>query len=74
MPKKEQHVVPHESGWAVKGSGNRKATSVHPTQREAIDAARTIARNQRSEMFIHGENGRIRERNTYGPDSYPPKG
>ena len=74
MPKKDQHVVPHESGWAVKGSGNRKARSVHPTQREAIDAARTIARNQRSEMFIHGKNGRIRERNTYGPDAYPPKG
>ena len=74
MPKRDQHVVPHESGWAVKGSGSRKATSVHPTQREAIEAARTIARNQRSEMFIHGENGRIRERNTYGSDPYPPKG
>ena len=74
MPKRDQHVVPHESGWAVKGPANRKATSVHPTQREAIEAARTIARNQRSEMFIHGENGRIRERNSYGSDPYPPKG
>ena len=74
MPKKDQHVVPHADGWAVKGSGNQKATSVHPTQRGAIGAARKIARNQGSEMFIHGENGRIRERNTYGNDPHPPKG
>ncbi|RUW04999.1 DUF2188 domain-containing protein, partial [Mesorhizobium sp. M1A.F.Ca.IN.020.06.1.1] len=36
--------------------------------------ARELARNQGSEMFIHGENGRIRERNTYGNDPFPPKG
>ena len=40
MSKKNQHVVPHESGWAVKGAGNSRATSVHGTQREAIAAAR----------------------------------
>ena len=74
MSKKNQHVVPHSGGWAVKGAGNQKATSVHSTQREAIGAARDIARNQGSEMFIHGENGRIRERNTYGNDPFPPKG
>jgi hypothetical protein len=74
MSKKNQHVVPHVDGWAVKGAGNQKATSVHQTQREAIETARDIARSQRSEMLIHGENGRIRERNTYGDDPYPPKG
>lgn len=74
MSKKNQHVVPHSDGWAVKGAGNQRATSVHPTQREAIETARDIARNQRSEMLIHGENGRIRERNTYGDDPHPPKG
>jgi hypothetical protein len=74
MSKKNQHVVPHSDGWAVKGAGNQRATSVHPTQRQAIESARDIARNQRSEMLIHGENGRIRERNTYGDDPNPPKG
>ena len=74
MPKKDQHVVPHADGWAVKGSGNQSATSVHPAQREAIGSARNIARNQGTEMFIHGENGRIRQRNTYGNDPHPPKG
>ena len=74
MAKKNQHVVPHPQGWAVKGAGNQRASSVHSTQREAIVVARETARNQGSEMFIHGGNGRIRERNTYGNDPYPPKG
>ena len=74
MANKNQHVVPHPQGWAVKGAGNQKASSVHSTQREAIGTAREIARNQGSEMLIHGVNGRIRERNTYGDDPYPPEG
>ena len=74
MSKKNQHVVPHPSGWAVKGAGNSRASSIHGTQRGAIAAARETAIRQRSEMLIHGENGRIRERNTYGDDPFPPKG
>jgi len=74
ISKKNQHVVPHDSGWAVKGAGNARASSVHGTQREAIAAARESAIRQGSEMLIHGENGRIRERNTYGSDPFPPKG
>ncbi len=74
MTKKNQHVVLHQQGWAVRGAGSERATSIHQTQRDAIDAGRSIARNQGSELFIHGENGRIRERNTYGKDPFPPKG
>lgn len=74
MSKKNQHVVPHPEGWAVKGAGNNKATSVHRTQQEATRAARGIAISQRTEMLIHGRDGRIRERNTYGDDPYPPEG
>ena len=47
---------------------------VHSTQREAISAAREAAIRQGSEMLIHGKNGRIRERSTYGNDPHPPKG
>ena len=74
MSKKNQHVALHSNGWAVRGARNQRATSVHRTQREAIGAARSIARNQGSEMIVHGVNGRIRERNTYGKDPFPPKG
>ncbi|MCY3820124.1 MAG: DUF2188 domain-containing protein [Gammaproteobacteria bacterium] len=74
MSKTNQHVVPHPRGWAVKSAGGRRATSVHPTQSAAIPVARGIAINNRSEMFIHQPDGRIRERNTYGNDPHPPKG
>ena len=69
-----QHVVPHPDGWAVKPAGGKRASSVHPTQAEAIERGREIAMNQDSELLIHGRNGQIRERNTYGSDPYPPKG
>lgn len=58
----------------MKGAGNFRASSVHGTQREAIAAARESAIRQGSEMLTHGENGRIRERSTYGNDPFPPKG
>lgn len=74
MSHKNQHVVSHSDGWAVRGEGNEKVTSVHPTQRDAIEVAREIARNQQSELLIHGENGQIRERNSYGNDPFPPRG
>ena len=71
---KNQHVVKREDGWAVRGEGNQKDTSLHKTQSDAFEAARDIAQNQSSEVFIHGRDGKIRERNTYGKDPHPPKG
>lgn len=72
--RKNQHVVPNGDQWAVKGEGNTKNTRITPTQREATEVARTIARNQQSELLIHGKNGQIRERDSYGNDPFPPKG
>lgn len=71
---KNQHVVPHQEGWAVRGEGNSRATSVHDTQAEAAAAGREIAQNQKSELLIHGRDGRIRERDSFGNDPFPPKG
>lgn len=74
MPKRNQHVVPHPKGWAVKPSKGQRASSVHTTQQQAIERATKTAKNQGSEMLIHGRNGRIRERNSYGRDPHPPTG
>lgn len=71
---KNQHVVRHADGWAVRGAGNERVTRVTDTQRESIHIARQIAQNQQSELFIHGRNGRIRERDSFGNDPFPPKG
>lgn len=74
MAKRNQHVVPHEGGWAVKGAGSSRATAVVETQREAIGRARGIARNQGTELLVHSRNGRIRERDSHSGDPFPPKG
>jgi uncharacterized protein YdaT len=70
---KNQHVVPHNGAWGVKGSGNKKVTEVSATQAQAIDRAKSIAKNQGSEVVIHGKNGQIRDKDSYGNDPNPPK-
>jgi hypothetical protein len=65
---KNQHVVPHNGSWGVRGAGNSKVTAKAPTQAEAIQIARTIAINQGSEVVIHRPNGQIRDSDSYGND------
>ena len=50
MTKRNQHIVPHPDGWAVKPAGGEKASSVHSTQRDAIDRGREVAHNQKTEL------------------------
>ena len=68
MTKQNQHVVTHNGEWAVRGEGNSRVTSIHNTQTEAIDAARDIAINNRSEVVIHRPDGTIRDKDSYGND------
>lgn len=69
-----QHVTKHPGGWQVKGAGNSKATKVTTTQQEAIKIARNIAKNQASELIIHGKNGQIRQKDSQGNDPSNIKG
>ena len=71
---RSQHVTPRGEKWQVKGAGNSRATVITSTQKEAIQVATKIAKNQGSELFIHNRQGQIRERNSYGNDPCPPKG
>lgn len=69
----EQHVVPHDGQWQVKKAGAQKATKTFDTQNDAINYARNIAINQHTEVVIHGRDGKIRDKDSYGNDSCPPK-
>lgn len=69
-----QHVAPRGDKWIVRRTGAAKATGVFETQREAIDRARNLAQSQGTELYIHGRDGRIRERSSFGGDPFPPKG
>lgn len=71
------HVVPADGEWAVKRDDAERASSKHQTQKEAIDAAKEIARNQGGgEVAIHRKDGPIRDVDTVGGanDPHPPPG
>jgi hypothetical protein len=75
VPKKgDVHVVLGNKGWRVEVEGAARARSTHATQAEAAQAGREIARKNKSELLIHGKNGQIRSRSTYGADPRRTKG
>ena len=58
-----RHVVKTTDGWAVKRAGAVCTSGVFETQKEAIAAAKkTIERTSSGSVFVHGRDGRIRER------------
>ncbi len=67
------HVVPRIDGWAVRSEGSSRATSIHSSQREAIETARKLAKTSGTQLVVHGRDGRIRSRDSYGADPLPPK-
>ena len=69
------HITPRDDGrWNVSRDGASRASSIHDTQADAIDAGRSTARREGTELFIHGRDGQIRDRDSYGDDPYPPRG
>ncbi|GAB3261498.1 DUF2188 domain-containing protein [Chitinimonas naiadis] len=67
------HVVRRGSQWGTLREGGLRATQIFDTQQQAIDAGRQMAKHGQGELLIHGENGRIRARDSYGNDPIPPK-
>ena len=62
--------------WANKRHDADRASSVHRTQRDAIDAARDMLGNQGGgELNVHGRDGKIRSKDTIPPgnDPNPPR-
>lgn len=69
----QYHVVHHGSEWCV--TSNNYILSRHTSKEDAVRQGRLVARaNAPSELYIHGLDGKIQERETYGDDPYPPVG
>ncbi len=71
--RKNVHVVQRDSGWGTLREGAQRATQVYDTQAQAVQAGRQMAGKEQGELLIHGEDGRIRARDSFGNDPYPPK-
>ena len=70
--RKPVHTVPKGSGWANKAGG--RTISNHRTKSAAQKAGRSTAKARKTEHVIHNRDGVIGQKNSYGPDRYPPKG
>jgi len=68
------HVVHSEDKWKVKQENCKRSSGNFDTQKEAFERAREIAQNNDQEVVVHGVNGRIRIKHSYGYDPFPPKG
>lgn len=74
MTRKTHHVVPNPNGgWDSKKGGGKRAIKHHETKVDAVRFTREISRNQKTELVIHGKNGRIQNSDSHGNDPFPPK-
>jgi len=74
MVKKSQHVVPNlKGGWSVKSEGALRAVKSFDTQADAVSWARSKSKKAGSSLVVHGRDGTIRSRDSYGTDPYPPR-
>ena len=60
--RQSQHVLPRGGSWVVKKAGSIRVTQTFDTQKEAASFAISIAQNQGTAVFVHGTDGRIRDR------------
>lgn len=74
MQTKGQHVVPRGDRWAIRKAGSDRVTRYFETQDEAVRAAREIAQNQYTDLYVHGRDGLLRRRESYGRDAVRAKG
>lgn len=74
MANKNVHVVPHGDRWHVLREGAHEPSSAHDDLEDAIAAGTAEAKQDKVELLVHGRDGQIRMRNSYGDDPRGVKG
>ncbi|MCM3609470.1 MULTISPECIES: DUF2188 domain-containing protein [Cupriavidus] len=72
MGNREIHLVSAGNEWAVEVAGGER--TMFFTQEEAIAGGTERAKRDPVELLIHGRDGQIRERNSFGDDPRNVKG
>ena len=59
---KQYHISKREDGrWQVKNVKAEKALKIFKTQKEAIDYAKGVAKNQEGSIRVHSKAGKLRK-------------
>ncbi len=66
------HIFINDQGWVVKRLKDSRAR-IFSNKTEALEHARNEAEANETEVIMHGKDGRILERQSYGQDPYPPQ-
>ena len=76
MPRDTHHILPNSDrgGWDVKRGRSSKASKHFDKKSDAEQYGREVSRNQRTELLIHGKDGKIQRADSHGNDPHPPKG
>lgn len=70
---KNIHVIKNNDAWQVKREGSQRASKNFDTQKEAIQYAIPGTKKDHVEVVIHGRDGKIRDKDSYGNDPIPPR-
>ena len=75
MARETHHVVPNKEkgGWDIKKGGVEKAIKHTERKQEAVDIARKISQNQKTELVIQKKDGTFQKSDSHGGDPCPPK-
>ena len=69
------HIVPDsDGGWNIKKGGSGRSSGHFNRKSDAVDRGREISKNQGTEFYIHGRDGKIQQKDSHGNDPHPPKG
>ena len=68
-------VAPDGDRWRVKKRGGSRASGTFDRKEDAVSRGRELAKAQeRGQLVIKKQNGRIQTEYTYGDDPFPPRG
>lgn len=74
MASKNIWVSPRPDGkWQVKREGSDRASRVVDHKTDAEKIARDMGRRDGVEVITQGRDGRIRSKDSYGRDPFPPR-
>ena len=73
MSRKNVHTVHNEKGWTNRYENSNRTLGYYDTKAKAQEAGREKEIKNGSEHIIHGLNGRIQNKNSYGGDPCPPR-